>query len=64
MNELGETIESKSVSQISADEQFVFGMNKEATQLAIILKHMEKEELNVNPGVHMNVCCLELTSTD
>ncbi|KAI8896643.1 hypothetical protein BC833DRAFT_85524 [Globomyces pollinis-pini] len=53
LSELGETPESL-IPNHDRTGPFIFGKDKEATQLAIVLKHMEKEDLLRNPGSVMN----------
>ncbi|KAJ2995289.1 hypothetical protein HDV02_000892 [Globomyces sp. JEL0801] len=54
LSELGETPESL-IPNHDRTGPFIFGKDKEATQLAIVLKHMEKEDLLRNPGSVMNL---------
>lgn len=59
LKDLGETAKALLSTDSSTNSHpFVFGMNKDATQLAILLKFLEKEGLSENPGVHMNVFLL------
>jgi hypothetical protein len=51
MSELGETPEALNPNHEEHHPKFTFGANKEATQLAIIMKYMYSENLHQNPGI-------------
>ncbi len=59
---LGETLESK-LEQTKNKFPFVYGMNKEATQLAILLKHLQEEELANDPGLNVTKDMRKLVSS-
>lgn len=51
LSELGETPEALKLNSEEHHKKFIFGADKEATQLAIIMKYMHSENLHQNPGV-------------
>lgn len=52
-SQLGET-KGAFLEETLNQTPFVYGMNKEATQLAILQKYLEKEDLGADPGLNTN----------